>query len=84
MIVNAVFAQVALSSVVVWHPDQFYFALAPETVQSPAWMLNFTVGEDSPWVHVPTSLLPPACLPVEIRSEDRPIALWHQLRSELF
>lgn len=50
---------------------QYYFALNPEASESPTWIINVEVGDLCPWMHVPCVLLPPACVPLAARSNDR-------------
>jgi len=50
---------------------QFYLYLAPEQLHTPTWILNFSIGEDCLWQHVPTTLIPAACVPLEAREHQR-------------
>ena len=43
----------------------------PEASESPTWIINVEVGDLCPWMHVPCVLLPPACVPLAARSNDR-------------
>ena len=54
-----------------FNPGQMYFALAPEDVQTPKWIINNDVGKDCPWIHVPVAMLPPCCVPLQLRDKAR-------------
>ena len=49
----------------------------PEQAQSPHWILNISVGEGCSWQHVPSRVLPPAFVPLALRSDSRALVTCH-------
>ena len=50
---------------------KYYLVLAPEQAKSPLWIFSISVGEECPWQHIPSRVLPPACVPLTLRSDSR-------------